>query len=103
MKPYLDALNTYLAENAGAYGHPEIKSMLDVLYYRFCVLEGLDTEKIRSRFCEFADLLRPLSQQDRDRIFDIVCDLCEKYQHEAFRQGLVIGFRLFSEAKSGAG
>ena len=103
MNQYLEALNAYLAENPDAYGHPELGSMLDVLYYRFCIQEDLCSQKIRECFSEVEDILRPLSLQDNDRLSDLICALCESYEHEAFREGLVTGFRLFAElnAKDG--
>lgn len=93
MRSYIEDLNSYIAENT----QTEELSMLDILYYRFCILDFVDTPEIRSLHREFADHIRQLSLQGNDRLTNTLCALCEKYQYEAFRLGLLAGFHLLRE------
>ena len=93
MKEYIEALNKYMEEQTVGEG----ESLLELLYYCFCIQNDLDTEEIRKNIQEMDDILKNLSLEDNDTLFDTVYDLCEKYQHEAFRTGLLVGFHLCKE------
>ncbi len=97
MKQYIDALNKYIEEQGGDAGEPEGKSLLELLYYCFCIHNDLHTEEIRKLIQGMDDILKKLSLDDNDTLFDITCNLCEKYQREAFRTGLMVGYRLYKE------
>ena len=93
MNLYVEKINAYLEENK-----PEdVDSLVEVLYYCFCLQHDLQTEQIRSGFQEIEKIIGKLSIEENDRISDITCCLCERYQHEAFREGLLIGFQLYRE------
>lgn len=93
MKEYIEALNQYAQEQ----GVGEGKSLLELLYYCFCTHNDLDTEEIRKNVQEIDGILKNLSLEDNNTLFDLVCDLCEEYQHEAFHTGLLVGFHLCKE------
>ena len=93
MKRYIEILNQYAREQ----GIGEGESLLELLYYCFCIENGLDTEEIRKIFQKMDDILSKLSFDDNNTLFNMACVLCEKYQREAFRTGLLVGFRLCKE------
>lgn len=97
MKQYIKAFNKYMQEQWVDAGVPEGQNILDLLYYCFCIQNDLDTQEIRQSIQQMDDILKNLSLEDNDTLFDVVCDLCEKYQHEAFRTGLLVGFHLCKE------
>ena len=93
MKQYIDAFNKYMEEQAVG----EEESLLDLLYYCFCIHNDPDTEEIRKIFQQMEGILKKLSFDDNDTLFNMTCDLCEKYQREAFHTGLLVGFHLCKE------
>ena len=97
MDQYMEILNQYLAGQKAAGEEPEAESLLDMLYYQFCIYHDLDTEEISQTFQEMDDILIKLSLDDNNQLFCMTCDLCEKYQREAFHTGLLVGFRLCQE------
>ena len=93
MEQYIETLNKYAQEQ----GIGEGESLLELLYSCFCIQNDLETQAIRQSIQQMDDILKNLSLEDNDTLFDVVCDLCEKYQHEAFRTGLLVGFHLCKE------
>lgn len=93
MEQYIEVLNKYMEEQTVGEG----ESLLELLYYCFCIQNDLETREIRQNIQKMDDILKDLSLEDNDTLFDMVCDLCEKYQHEAFQTGLLVGFHLYKE------
>ena len=93
MKQYIDAFNKYMEEQ----GEPEGKSLLDLLYYCYCIHNDLDTEELRKIFQSMDNILKNLSFDDNNTRLDMTSDLCEKYQREAFHTGLLVGAHLYRE------
>ena len=93
MNSYVEKSNAYLEEHK-----PEdVDSLVELLYYCFCLQRGLDTEQIRRGFQQIEEIIGKLSFEENDRLSNLTCDLCDCYQREAFREGLLTGFRLYRE------
>lgn len=97
MDQYIEIFKQYLAGRKAVGEEPEAESLLDMLYYQFCIYHDLDTEEISQTFEKMDDILTKLSLDDNDQMFRMTCDLCEKYQREAFHTGLLVGFHLCKE------
>lgn len=97
MKQYMEALQKYVEEQKLHTGEADGESLLELLYYCFCIHNDLDTEEIRKNFQQMEEILKKLCLDDNNTLFNMTCDLCEKYQHEAFRTGLLVGFHLHKE------
>ena len=97
MRDYIEAFNAYMEEHPLSCGYPGMESVVEVLYYCYCVHRSLDTEQIRKSFQQIDEITRKLTLKENDQISDLTCQLCDQYQREAFREGLQVGFRLFRE------
>ena len=97
MQSYTEILNRYLAENPPKTTHCNIHKLLDMLYCCYSRQKAPDEEEIRQTFRRLDALLAPLPLPQQGSVVDTACDLCVAYQKEGFQDGILIGFRLFSE------
>lgn len=88
MNPYLEKLKAEYAQ--------ELPVSL-FLYRCFQEKYPTDSAAIRQQFSELNDVLKPLSLQDCDRVWDLSCRLCCEYEQEGFLQGLRLGALLTME------
>lgn len=97
MKEYISVLKKYLSNNSMKLTKCRMEKVLDMLYCCYAQRTGNDNEPVRQSFAEINEILDNLSLHQQDAVIDITCDLCSNYQQAGFKDGLVIGFRLFQE------
>lgn len=100
MGKYVEAFRAYVQEYGLSENYPQMESVVEVLYYCYCVHRDLQTEQIRKSFQQINEITAKLALNENDRISDLTCQLCNQYQREAFREGLQVGFRLLQELSS---
>ena len=97
MDQYIEALHRYFEKGELPGEEERAESVVEVLYYRYCIGRSIETLKIRAGFQQMEEILSKLSVAENDRLSDLTCDLCEQHQHAAFREGFWVGFRLLQE------
>ncbi len=97
MKKYIEAFCAYMQKRGLRENHLEEESVIEVLYYCYCVHKDFNTEQIRKNFQQINEVTAKLTLKDNDRICDLTCQLCDCYQYEAFQEGLRVGFHLHGE------
>ena len=97
MENYITAFNNYIAENNMAVKCPNVNSLLDMLFCCYNQRNCLNTATVRQHFQQLDDILDVLPLQQQDQVVDLTCDLCVEYQKDAFREGILVGFRLYQE------
>ena len=97
MDHYVNMLKAYLLENPSPSGNCQANSLLGMLYCCYFQCHNIENEQIKNHFDSLDSITSKLSAEESDQIFNISAALCEKYQQEAFCQGLLVGFRLFQE------
>lgn len=101
MSLYIERLKNYLADKTPDYGYTDAESLLEMLYYYYSHHNPIDNGRIRCQLNVVSIYLKKLSIEDGDKIFDVVTDLINAYEKEAFLQGLQVGVRLVQELSEG--
>ena len=78
-------------------GDSDCETVLDQLYQVYQDSHESDPPDIRDGFRELDDLLRHLSLEDNNAVFNLCCSLCTAYEHKAFLDGLQYGAELILE------
>ena len=97
MNQYIEALNTYLEEHRPRLGCLNVDSLLDMLYCCYHQQNNTDTQEVKQLFRELNTALETLPDDMEYRIFTLTCQLCGLHKQAAFREGLLVGFRLYNE------
>lgn len=97
MNAYSEVLNTFLRENEPQFGCAQMGSLLGMLYCCYSQCNRLETKRIGELYTAFDSILNKLDAKEIDQVFELITSLCAEYQHKAFRDGLMIGFRLYNE------
>ena len=97
MNPYIARLKKYLADKTPDYGYTDARSLLEMLYYYYSHDNPTDNGVIRCQLHEVGRYLAKLPVEDGDKVFDVITDLINAYEKEAFLQGLQTGARLSME------
>ena len=92
-------LKAYIEAHPFDPGDSNHETVLDQLYQVYQEILESDPLDIRDGFRELDDLLRHLSLEDNNAVFNICCSLCTAYEHEAFLDGLQYGAHLISEKR----
>ena len=90
-------LNTYITAHPFDSGDSDCKTVLDQLYQAYAESHESDPPEIRDGFKELDDLLRNLSLDDNNAVWNLCCQLCSAYEHKAFLDGLRYGAYLMQE------
>ena len=101
MHDFVEVFNQFLAENQTAYQCPNVDSLLDMLYCCYQNHRGIDPEEIQAHFDTLYDLLGETVPGKGDDIIHTACQLCGAHQKQAFQEGIVLGFRLYTELHMG--
>ena len=91
MNHYMEKLITHLSQRHSAGTKLTGGDLLELLWYCYLEERKLDPQEIREGFQEVDSLLAQLPLRSADRIFDIVCAQCCRYQRQAFLDGLMLG------------
>ena len=78
-------------------GGIKAESLMDVLFNCFCLENKVCIPAVSKAFQELGTILVKLSLDDNDQLFVRTCEISEGYRQEAFRTGLLVGFRLYKE------
>lgn len=97
MNRYIENLKSFLAEQTPCFGYDGAESLMEMLYYYYTVANPIDNAVICCQFKELNDILRRLTVEENDGIFDVVSDLCTAHERQAFLEGICVGLRLFTE------
>ena len=92
LKAYIDTYPLDLGEG-------DCETVLDQLYQAYAESHESDPPEIRDGFKEMDDLLRDLSLDDNNAVWNLCCQLCTAYEHKAFIAGLQYGAHLMRELK----
>ena len=72
-------------------------SVLDLLYSAYAESLGRDPQAIERGFLTLGEHLEPLSLDENNAIFAIVCELCNAYEKRAFMDAIQLGACLMLE------
>ena len=97
MNRYIQNLKSFLSEQAPSFRFDDANSILEMLCYYYCSANPVDNGVIRCQFKALHDVIRPMTVEESDAVFNIVSDLCLSYERQAFSDGLRAGMRLFWE------
>ena len=97
MNQYIENLNKYLAEQELGLEDINAESLIDVLFYFFCLENTVELPAVSKSFDKMETILEKLSLDDNNSLFLLTCEISEQYRREAFRTGLLVGFRLYRE------
>lgn len=97
MKKYIEALNNYMEEHTVDAGALPAETVIDALFVCFCLENEVRIPAVSAAFEKLDTVLEKLSREDNDELFLLTCDISEQYRREAFRTGLLVGFRLCGE------
>ena len=97
MKPYIEKLKTYLAENPPDYGDCDARSVLEMLYTCYSQYNCLDTPQIKSDFEALYQQLTGKPLRELDNIIDTVTTLCWYHEKSGFTEGIKGGLLLSAE------
>lgn len=97
MKNYLEAFQTFLKENEPQFGCNQMGSLLGMLYCCYSQSNQMETKKMQQMFGTLDDILNKLPIKEHDQVIDVTIGLCAEQQRKAFIDGIMIGFRLYSE------
>ncbi len=75
----------------------EAESVLEVLCDYFVEHQGQNNAEIKEGFERLYKELIGINLQNTDKIVDIVCDLCQTHQRNAFATGVKVGVKLEKE------
>ena len=97
MKPYIEKLKSYLAQNPPDYGDCDAGSILEMLYTYYNQYNRLDTPQIKSDFETLYHQLTGKSLRELDSIIDTVTTLCWHHEKSGFTEGIKLGILLATE------
>ena len=100
MNRYIENLKSFLAEQPPNFRFDDANSILELLCYYYCSANPVDNAVIRCQFEKLYGLIRPMTVEESDAVFNTVSDLCLSYERQAFLDGLTAGMRLFSELET---
>ena len=90
-------LAAYMDKHPLDLGDTDCETVLDQLYKAYAESHESDPQEIRDGFKELDDLLRDLSLDDNNAVWNLCCQLCTAYEHKAFIDGLQYGAHLIAE------
>ena len=90
-------LTSYMDKHPIDLGDTDCETVLDQLYQAYAESHESDPQEIRDGFKELDDLLRDLSLDDNNAVWNLCCQLCTAYEHKAFLDGLQYGAHLIAE------
>ena len=97
MNSYIDVFNQYIAENRSTIRCSKVESLLDMLYCCYHQQKSVDAPAVKAYFSQLDQVLDSLPIQLADQVVDLACDLCGEHQKQAFREGILVGFCLYTE------
>ena len=97
MEAYIAAINNYISENKPTVNCPNVDSLLDMLFCCYSQRSCVNSATVRQSFRQLDEILDTLPLPQQDQVVDLTCDLCVEYQKNAFREGVLVGFRLYQE------
>ena len=77
-------LKIYIEAHPFDPGESDCETVLDQLYQVYQESHESDPPDIRDGFRELDDLLRHLSLEDNNAVFNLCCSGCTAYEHEVF-------------------
>lgn len=89
--------------HAGSFGLKEsdAASVLEFLYIAYADVQGRDPREIDQGFINLENhLSKAVSLEENNKIFGIVCGLCDGYEKRAFIDAIQIGAYLMLELQS---
>ena len=99
MENIVKRLNAYIAAHPFDPGDSNCETVLEQLYQAYAESHESDPPEIRNGFKELDDLLRDLSLDDNNAVWNLCCQLCTAYERKAFIDGLQYGAHLMFEMK----
>ena len=97
MKPYIENLKTYLAENPPDYGDCDAHTVLEMLYTYYSQYNRMDTPQIKSDIETLYQQLTDKSLREWDNIIDTVTTLCWQHENARFVEGIKVGLLIAIE------
>jgi len=97
MNPYILKLKEYLTELESGEGFGGIAPLLECIWNCYSQHNPIDDGRIRQAETVMAPIWEELSVENSDRLFEMIFDLCQAYQHAAFLEGIRVGARLATE------
>ena len=79
------------------FNDDRVSSVLEFLYVVYADNQGRDPKEIEQGFVELDRCLENISLDNNNAIFSLVCNLCNRYEERAFKDGLRLGAYLMLE------
>ena len=90
-------LKAYIESHPFDLSDSDCDTVLDQLYQAYAESHESDPPEIRDGFKELDDLLRDLSLDDNNAVWNLCCQLCTAYEYKSFLDGLKYGAYLMQE------
>ena len=92
-------LKAYIESHPFDPGDSDCDTVLDQLYQAYAESHESDPPEIRDGFKELDALMGDLSLENNNAVWNLCCQLCTAYEHQAFLDGLHCGAHLMVELK----
>ena len=92
-------LNAYITAHPFDSGDSDCETVLDQLYQAYAESHESDPPEIHNGFKELDALLEQLSVDDNNAVWNLCCQLCTAYEHNAFLAGLQYGAHIMQNLK----
>lgn len=97
MQTYIEAIDAYMETHRPRISCPDVHSLLDMLYCCYSQKNRMDTPKVKEMFHRLNAVLETLPADMEVQLFEITSMLCGQHRQDAFRDGLLVGFRLYNK------
>ena len=87
----------HIAKRDYDFRSDRVSSVMDYLYVTYTEYKGRDPEAIDRGFKALDDYMEGISLDHNNKIFCLVCSLCDLYEERAFKDGLQLGAYLMLE------
>ena len=97
MKPYIEKLKEYLAQNEPRYPYQDMQTLIETLYIFYTELNPVDSPELQHRWKLLHPFLDSLPPKEQTELFDNISGVCIEQEHAAFLEGFRAGARLVVE------
>ena len=97
MLPDAASIRQYLSRRTPNYADASIQSLLEFIYRFYTELNPIDNDTLRSGFHSLGPVFEALPVDQADLLFDALVSMTSETEHQAFLDGMTLGFRLAFE------
>ena len=97
MKTTMESVRRILDTWQPSFGFDDINSLLELLWSSYTEHNPLYTDSMKEKVRQIQELISDLPRKDSAALFDVILELYEENEREAFLDGLRVGVRLALE------